>query len=106
MESCFEVLENLNHLRLWHIKKEENCLFLGNLKQLKRLELTWSSLIKNLHGIDSYSLLEGIALRNLGKLENVTALIELKLLKGIWLEGCKNINEEGKEIIKRINGEK
>jgi hypothetical protein len=102
-EHGFETLENLKVLKLWRIKNEENCNFTGNLKNLKRLELTWSRTLKTLEGIENNKLMENISLINLSQLENVSALLELKQLKGIWVENCKNLSDEGKKIIIEIN---
>jgi hypothetical protein len=100
-ESGFEALENLKTLRLWHVNNEENCTFLGNLQKIESLEFTWSRSIKTLEGIEKFKLLEHISLRNLSQLENVSVLLELKQLRGIWVESCKKINEEGKKIIEK-----
>jgi hypothetical protein len=101
-ESSFEALENLNDLKLWRVKDEEDCVFLGNLKKLRRLELTWSRSLKTLGGIEKCRSLENILLINLSRLEDVSALGELTQLKGIWVENCKNIGEEGKDLIKKL----
>jgi hypothetical protein len=99
-KSRFDQLPNLETLKLWHIKKEESCLFLGALSKLKRLELTWSRTLKTLEGIENYKMIESMSLRNLSQLENVSAINELEKLKGLWVENCKKINEDGKKIIK------
>ena len=104
-EFSFETLENLRELKLWHIKNEEDCMFLGNMDKLKRLELTFSRTIKTLDGISKLKSLEKLALRNLFQLENALVLLELKQLKGVWIDTCKKINEESIKIIKKINNE-
>ena len=105
-ENGFEALENLKILKLWRIKDEENCMFLGDLQKLERLELTWSGTLKTLEGIENYKSLESISLINLSQLEDVSALMELKQLKGIWVENCKKINNEGIKIIEKIRNNK
>ena len=105
-ESCFEALENLKELKLWHIKDEEDCVFIGNLQNLKRLQITWSKSLKALNGIENYKLLESISLKNLPQLENVITLSGLENLKGIWIENCKKINKDGIKIIENINNRK
>jgi hypothetical protein len=105
-ENSFETLDNLKDLKLWHIKDEENCIFLGNIKKLQRLELTWSRSLKTLDGIEKYKLLESILLINLSQLEDITVLLELKKLKGIWVENCKRLNKEGRGIIEKVRNNK
>jgi hypothetical protein len=96
-ECSFELLKNLKSLRLWHINWEENCKFIGELNKLTRIELTWSRSIKSLDGLEEYKLLEFLSLRNLSQLEDISALNKLKGIKGLWIENCKRINEEGKK---------
>jgi hypothetical protein len=99
-ECKFEVLENLKTLKLWHIKKEQNCVFLGNLKNLELLELVWSGTLKTLEGIEKFKNLEKILLENLSKLEDISAAFGLAKLDVLFAKNCKKINEEGKKIIK------
>jgi hypothetical protein len=98
-ESSFEALENLEILKLWHIKDEENCQFLNNIKKLKRLELTWSRSIKTLNGMENNNLLDVIMLRNISQLEDISALLKLKP-SGLWIENSKKINEDGIKMLK------
>lgn len=99
-EYRFEALDNLKVLKLWHIKKEENCVFLGNLKNIETLELIWSGTLKTLEGIEKFNKLEKLLLEHLSKLEDISATFELKKLDVLWTNACKKINDEGKKIIK------
>jgi hypothetical protein len=94
-ECSFELLKSLKSLKLWSIKEEEDCRFIGKLNKLTRLELTWSRSIKSLDGLEEYKLLEILWLRNLSQLEDISALDELKGIKKLWIENCKRINEKG-----------
>jgi hypothetical protein len=98
-ESDFESLENLKTLRLWRIKDEENCNFLGKIKKLNRLELTWNRTIKTLEGIENNKLLNELSLINLSQLKDVFALSKLQPLKYLWIENCKNINDNGIKML-------
>jgi hypothetical protein len=99
-ESGFEALENLKTIKLWHIKNEENCMFLGNLNTVNRLELTWSRSLKTLDGIENIDLLDGLSLINISQLEDISALLKLNPLKSLWVENCKKINEDGIRMLK------
>ena len=99
-DCSFELLKNLKSLKLWHVKDEENCIFIGMLNKLKRLELTWSRSIKTLDGLENYKLLETLWLRNISQLEKISAINDLKYLKEIWIENCKKISEEDKKCLK------
>jgi len=105
-KSTFDKLQNLEHLKLWHIKECEDCSFLGDLPKLKNLELTWSRKLCSLKGIEKCNNLERLSLRNLYTLEDVSSIAACSNLKGIWVEGCKHISKDGQKLIETINNEK
>jgi len=102
-KSTFDKLQNLQRLKLWHIKECEDCSFLGNLHKLDNLELTWSRKLYSLKGIEKCINLESLQLRNLYTLEDVSSISANPNLKNIWVEGCKHINEDGRKLIDAIN---
>jgi hypothetical protein len=100
LKNCsFDLLENLKSLRLRHIKDEINCIFIGKIKKLEYLEFSWSRSLKTLEGIENCKNIKSLSLRNLSQLENINSINRLEMLKGIWVENCKKINDEGKNII-------
>lgn len=102
-KSTFDKLQNLQRLKLWHIKECEDCSFLGDLPELEDLELTWSRKLRSLKGIEKCSNLKRLQLRNLYTLEDVSSISANSNLKSVWVEGCKHINKDGQKLIDAIN---
>ena len=60
----------------------------------------YSSRIKTLEGIENLNHLEELSLAYNRELDNIVNIRELKSLKKLSIEKCKNINEEGIKLLK------
>ena len=93
-DSRFEYLANLNNLKLWRIKKQADCSFLGNLANVNELEITWSKSIESLNGLENLSNLRRISIKRCSSLTDISALQRCGNLKFAWIESSKHINPE------------
>ncbi len=91
-DSSFELLPNLERLKLWHIKKQTDCHFLGSLTNVKHLELTWSKSIERLDGMEKLTGLTSISIHRCSMLKDISALLQCDALKGVWIESSKSLD--------------
>lgn len=85
----FSLLPNLQRLKLWHIKKQPDCHFLGILPTVTKLELTWSKSLETLSGIENLPVLETISTERCSSLKDVNALLQCNNLLSAWLGTSK-----------------
>jgi len=99
-ESAFMHLKNLERLKLWHIKKQPDCKFLGELASVTQLELTWSKSIECLDGVEQLSELKSISTNRCAMLKDISALLKCEKLKGAWIESSKQLNLDAPATLK------
>lgn len=82
----------LEALALWGYKAPNGDLAeLGKIQQLKKLELTSSS-IDSLNGLEQFSRIENLSFHYMPKLRDISALGRMRsILRAIHFENCKNI---------------
>ena len=91
-DSVFSMLPNLKRLKLWHVKKQADCYFLGELTNVEQLELTWCGNLESLDGIENLHNLVSISTHRCSKLKDISALLQCQNLKGAWIESSKQLN--------------
>lgn len=101
--STYELLPNLERLKLWHVKKQTDCYFLGTLPSVKQLELTWCGTLECLEGIENLHNLTSISTKRCAKLKDISALLQCKNLRGAWIESSKQLDLDAPQKLK-LNG--
>ena len=92
--SRFEHLPNLDNLKLWRIKKQVDCSFLGNLIGVKELDITWSKSIESLNGIENLTNLRRVSINRCSSLTDIGALLQCENLEFAWIESSKHLAPE------------
>lgn len=90
--SSFNLLPHLQKLKLWHIKKQVDCTFLGELPSVTQLELTWAKSLECLDGVETLPNLVSVSTNRCSSLKDISALLKCKNLQGAWIESSKQLD--------------